>query len=71
MALFVTSLRCNDLSAFGTKRARHERQRIAGVPFSPSPRFIDSFFCRLVGEVAATKGETPPTDMRAAKAPPF
>ena len=44
MALFVTSLRCNDLSAFGTKRARHERQRIAGVPFSPSPRFMDSFF---------------------------
>ena len=31
MALFVISLRCNDLSAFGTKRTRYERQRIAGV----------------------------------------
>ena len=38
LALFVISLRCNDLSAFGTKRTRHERQRIAGVPFSPRLR---------------------------------
>ena len=53
VALFVISLRCNDLSAFGTKRTRHERQRIAGVPFSPHcdprpptapKRFMDSFF---------------------------
>ena len=75
LAPSVTSLRCNDLSAFGTKRTRHERQRIAGVPFSPGLRpslttggvlpFSNSwirFLGRLVGE------ESPPTDMRAAKA---
>jgi hypothetical protein len=35
LTLFVISLQRKDLSAFGTKRTRHERRRIAGVPFSP------------------------------------
>jgi len=34
LGLFVISLRCNDLSAFGCKADTHKRQRIAGMPFS-------------------------------------
>ncbi len=73
MALFVISLRCNDLSAFGPKRTRHERQ-IVGVPFSPrlrrsptAPKGI-CFLGRLVGEVAPTNDGVTAPDMRAATA---
>ena len=46
------------------------RSRRVCDPRSPTApkRFMNSFFGGLVGEVAATKDESPPTDMRATKA---